>query len=214
MNKPISLVIFDCDGVLVDSEQLANTLFARICRDLGFPISDEEAMEHFPGNRFSTCVQYVEAKNGRPMPPEILPLFRKQCTEVFAARLLPIDGMAEVLNRIKRPKVVASNGPKDKMVENLITCKLIHYFQPDHIFSAYDINKWKPEPDLFLAVADYMGISPEECLVIEDSTPGVQAAMAAGMNVVGFTHSMKNKKLFPLGVPLIHQPHELYVHLG
>lgn len=213
MSKRVSLVIFDCDGVLVDSEYLANTLFASICRDLGFSISDEEAMEQFPGSRFSTCVQYVEAKNGRAVPADILPLFRRQCTEVFAARLLPIDGMAEVLNGIQRPKVVASNGPKDKMVENLITCKLIQYFQPDHIFSAYDINKWKPEPDLFITAADYMGVSPDECLVIEDSTPGIQAAIAAGMKVVGFTHSMKNKKLFPLGVPLIHQPHELYTYL-
>lgn len=213
MNKPVNLVIFDCDGVLVDSEHLANTLFASICRDMGFEITDEEAMEHFPGNRFSSCVQYVEAKNGRPVPPDILPLFRQQCTEVFAARLLPIDGMAEVLNRIHRPKVVASNGPKDKMVENLITCKLFHYFKPDHIFSAYDINKWKPEPDLFLMAAHVMGVPPDECLVLEDSTPGVQAAQAAGMRVVGFTHSMKNKKLLPLGISLIHQPHELYSFL-
>jgi beta-phosphoglucomutase-like phosphatase (HAD superfamily) len=108
MNKRISLLIFDCDGVLVDSEYLANTLFASICRDLGFSISDEEAMEQFPGNRFSTCVQYVEAKNGRSVPPEILPLFRQRCSEVFAARLLPIDGMTEVLNGLQRPKVVAS----------------------------------------------------------------------------------------------------------
>lgn len=213
MNKPISLVIFDCDGVLVDSEHLANTLFAKICRDLGFEITDEEAMENFPGNRFSTCVTYVEQKNGRPVPEEILPLFRQQCTDVFAARLLPIDGVTELLTQIRKPKVVASNGPRDKMIENLITCKLYHHFKPDHIFSAYDINKWKPEPDLFLAAANYMGIAPNECIVLEDSTAGVQAALAAGMNVVGFTHNMKNRKLFNLGIPLIHNPHELYTLL-
>lgn len=209
MFNPIELIIFDCDGVLVDSEPLANTLFARLCREQGFDLSDDEAMEQFPGSRFATCVSYVEQKHGRQMPEDFVVTYRQALSEAFATRLQPIPGVKEILPAIRNPKVVASNGPKEKMVDNLITCQIYHHFQHDHIFSAYDIQKWKPEPDLFLAASRHIGAVPSACLVVEDSQPGVQAALAAGMQVVGFTHAGKNKKLYNLGVPLIDEMVEL-----
>lgn len=209
MFNPIELIIFDCDGVLVDSEPLANTLFARLCREHGFDLSDDEAMEQFPGSRFATCVAYVEQKHGRQMPVDFVVTYRHALSEAFASLLQPIPGVKEILPAIRSPKVVASNGPKGKMVDNLITCQIYHHFRQDHIFSAYDIQKWKPEPDLFLAASTYIGAAPATCLVVEDSQPGVQAALAAGMQVVGFTHGGKNKRLFNLGVPLIDEMVEL-----
>jgi len=209
MFKSIELIIFDCDGVLVDSEPLANSLFARLCREHGFHLSDEEAMEQFPGSRFASCVAYVEQKHGRQMPGDFVLTYRQALSEAFASHLEPIPGVREILPSIQRPKAVASNGPKEKMVDNLITCRIYHHFQQDHIFSAYDIQKWKPEPDLFLTASAHLGAAPATCLVVEDSQPGVQAALAAGMQVVGFTHGGRNKKLYNLGVPLIDQMTEL-----
>jgi HAD superfamily hydrolase (TIGR01509 family) len=209
MFKSIELIIFDCDGVLVDSEPLANTLFARLCREHGFDLSDEEAMERFPGSRFASCVAYVEEKHGRTMPENFVDTYRHALSETFASQLQPIPGVREVLGSIRHSKVVASNGPKEKMVDNLITCRIYHHFRQDHIFSAYDIQKWKPEPDLFLTASTHLGAAPATCLVVEDSPPGVQAALAAGMQVVGFTHEGKNKKLYDLGVPLIDRMTEL-----
>ena len=143
------------------------------------------------------------------MPEAFALTYRQTLSEAFASQLQPIPGVREVLSSIRSPKVVASNGPKEKMVDNLITCRIYHHFREDHIFSAYDIQKWKPEPDLFLTASRHLGADPATCLVVEDSQPGVQAALAAGMQVVGFTHGGRNKKLYNLGVPLINHMNEL-----
>ncbi len=210
MSQTIELIIFDCDGVLVDTEQLANRIFISEVRKFGFELTEEEAWEHFPGSRFASCVEYVEKTNMRILPPEFATIYKQKSAEVFATEMQPIPGIHQVLEELKHPKVVASNGPKHTIIANLTTSGLIQYFQEDHIFSAYDIQKWKPEPDLHWAASKYMAVDPAHCLVVEDSVPGAQAAIAAGMQVVGFTHHGRNQKIMNLDIPHLDHMERLY----
>ncbi|MEO5581537.1 MAG: HAD family hydrolase [Saprospiraceae bacterium] len=206
----IELVIFDCDGVLVDTEKLANKIFIEELSKFGFALTEEEAWDNFPGSRFATCVTYVEDINGKKLPPEFSERYKTRSAEVFASEVKPIPGVEEVLAQLKLPKAVASNGPKHTIKSNLITSGLIQYFEDDHLFSAYQIQKWKPEPDLHLNVSKLLGIAPSKCVVIEDSVPGAQAAIAAGMNVIGFLHAGRNQKLYSLKIPMIEHMEELF----
>ena len=208
--KDIELIIFDCDGVLVDTEKLANRVFIEEVHKFGFKLTPEEAWEHFPGSRFITCVEYVESTNGKKMPLEFIDIYKKRSAEVFAAEVMPIPGVTEVLEKLKLPRVVASNGPKVTIKANLITSGLIRFFQEEHLFSAYDIQKWKPEPDMHLNVSKVLGIHPANCLVIEDSVPGAQAAIAAGMPVLGFMHDGRNQKLLSMDIPKFNDMEELF----
>ncbi len=203
MSNNIELVLFDCDGVLVDTELLANRVFIQEVRKFGFHLSEEEAWEHFPGSRFASCVAYVESTNGKNMPADFVEIYKTKIAEIFAAEITAIPGIENVLAQMQLPKVVTSNGPRQTIITNLTTCHLMQYFHLDHIFSAYDIQKWKPDPDLHLAASTYMKTPPAHCLVVEDSVPGAQAALAAGMQVVGFTHHGRNQKIIAMDIPKI-----------
>lgn len=198
--KNIDLVIFDCDGVLVDTEKLANRVFIAEVRKFGFQLSEEEAWEHFPGSRFLTCVEYVEKVNGRKLPEEFTTIYKQKSAAIFATEVKAIPGVENVLATLSLPKVVASNGPKNAIKANLETSGLLRYFSEGHLFSAYDIQKWKPEPDMHIHVSKVMGIDPSKCLVIEDSVPGIQAALAAGMHVLGFVHDGRNHKIMRMPI--------------
>jgi thioredoxin reductase (NADPH) len=208
--KDIELVIFDCDGVLVDTEKLANKVFIEEVSKYGFKLTEAEAWEYFPGSRFAHCVAIVEDMNGRKLPAEFTDIYKKRSAEVFAMEVQPIPGVEQVLSKLKLPKVVASNGPKHTIKANLITSGLIRYFDEEHLFSAYEIQKWKPDPDLHLAVSKHFGINPANCLVIEDSVPGAQAAISAGMHVLGFLHDGRNQKLFSIDIPRFDHMEELF----
>lgn len=208
--KNIELVIFDCDGVLVDTEKLANRIFIDEVRKYGFQLSEEEAWEHFPGSRFLSCVHYVEQTNGRKLPEEFTAIYKQKSAEVFAAEVQPIPGVTGILANLKLPKVVASNGPKNTIKANLLTSGLMQYFSDEHLFSAYDIQKWKPEPDMHLNVSKVMGIHPSNCLVIEDSVPGAQAAIAAGMHVLGFVHNGRNQKILSMDIQRFEHMEDLF----
>ncbi|MEP7267436.1 MAG: HAD family hydrolase [Saprospiraceae bacterium] len=206
----IELFIFDCDGVLVDTEQLANRVFIEEITKFGFHLTSEEAWEHFPGSRFASCIEYVEKTNGRPVPPEFADIYRSKTASVFAHEMEAIPGIRSVLDRLQLPKVVASNGPTAGIIANLRSASLFHYFQEDQLYSAYTFQKWKPEPDMHLHVSSALQVDPSKCLVIEDSVPGVQAAISAGMQVIGFTHDGRNRKLSPLNIPTIDRLEELF----
>lgn len=201
--KNIELVIFDCDGVLVDTEKLANRVFIEEVTKFGFQITAEEAWEHFPGSRFADCVAYVEHTNQRKLPVEFTEIYREKSAQVFAAEMEAIPGILHLLSHLALPKAVASNGPKTTIIANLHSCKLHHFFEEQHIFSAYEVQKWKPEPDLHLNVSKVMGIDPANCVVIEDSVPGIQGALNAKMKVIGFSHNGRNQKIMNLDIPIV-----------
>lgn len=143
-----SLIIFDCDGTLVDSEGIANEVFVAQVQNLGIPLTHDEAWEHFPGTSLAICMQYVEKTYTVNFPDDFIGHYRQKQRIAFAERLQPIPGVQEALIELKLLKCVASNGPMDIIRRNLITTKLDHFFD-NRIYSAYDINKWKPHPELF-----------------------------------------------------------------
>ena len=180
-----SLVIFDCDGVLVDSEPLGNRVLAEAACELGLKLSAEEAITSFRGWKMADCVATLSERLGRPLPDDFVPKLRARTAEVFRRELQPIPGIHAALDRITTPVCVASSGPNEKIALALSVTSLLRYFE-GRIFSSYDINSWKPAPDLFLHAAASLGVPPDLCAVVEDSALGVQAGTAAGMRVFAY----------------------------
>jgi HAD superfamily hydrolase (TIGR01509 family) len=191
-------IIFDCDGTLVDSEHLGNQVLVECVAELGLHLSLAEALGLFTGLKMAETVALIEARLGRPVPPDFVPELRDRMSVAFKARLRPIAGVEAVLRSVRQPYGVASNGPRDKMELSLRTTGLLAYFG-DRIFSAYEIGSWKPEPGLFLHAAESLGVAPERCAVVEDSVVGVRAGRAAGMTVFGFAPSGNDAALAEAG---------------
>lgn len=177
------LIIFDCDGVLVDTEKIGNRILAQHISQLGYPMSTEEALAKFSGNSFHETMASVERLIGEALPRNFEQNYRKATYHAFSIELDPIQGVEQVLQNAPLPYCVGSNGPKDKMLLNLQKVKLLEYFNPNHIHSAYEIGIWKPDPRMYKAVAQNMQVAPYDCIVIEDSEVGVAAGVRAGMKV-------------------------------
>lgn len=206
-------VIFDCDGVLVDSETLGNRVLSEMITEIGFPLSPEEAVQQFKGGKLADCLAVVEAQMGQRLPADFASQVRAQMAEVFQTDLQAIQGVREALEAIPVTKCVASNGPEEKMALTLKITDLLHFFE-GRIFSAYTLGVWKPEPDLYLYAASQMGVHPEECVVIEDSHLGVQAAVAAGIPVLGYADHSSPAELEALGAKTFGSMQELPALLG
>lgn len=194
--KKIKLVIFDCDGVLVDSEPIANEVFAQHLSQIGLPHTTDQAMSCFMGRSMKSCLsdvlQDLQVKK-LPIPADFpASFFEAMQRDTFAAfekNLKPIDGIISALDAIEAAGIqtcVASSGDHAKMKVTLGLCGLYDRFE-GRIFSATQVLHGKPAPDLFLFAAGQMGFDPPQCLVVEDSPAGVQAAVAAGIYVVGYT---------------------------
>lgn len=181
----VALVIFDCDGVLVDSERLAITIDAKVLAQLGWPITEAEIIDRFVGVSDNDFRRAIEARLGRDLPTgweaEFEPLYRS----AFAAELKPVEGIVEALDCIKVPSCVASSGTHEKMRYTLGLTGLYDRFE-GRIFSASEVARGKPDPDLFLYAAERMGVGARTCVVVEDSVNGVKAARAAGMKVLAY----------------------------
>ena len=188
------LIIFDCDGVLVDSEDLANTVTAEMLASYGHQISSEELIRRFKGMKFKAYVDILENETGIALPETFETDVREAMAEVFKKHVKPVEGALKIIKSLKIPFCVASNGPKNKTKENLKTTNLYPHFI-GKIFSAYEVKSWKPDPGLFLAAANHFGVSPQNCIVIEDSLSGVKAAIAAGMTVYALDHTLKDESL-------------------
>lgn len=182
---PFELVIFDCDGVLVDSELLSNRILAEAVNALGLPMSLEETIDTFMGRSLQACLTIIEARIGRAVPPGWTDDFREQTFAAFRRELRAVDGVEAALDRIDTPMCVASSGPPEKIRLTLGLTGLLPRFD-GRIFSAYDVGRGKPHPDLFLHAARCMGVQSAACAVVEDSVHGVQAGIAAGMQVFGY----------------------------
>ena len=185
MSAPISLVIFDCDGVLVDTERIAVRIDVAVLAELGWKMSEAEVIERFMGKSDDAMTREIEAHTGRKLPESWEAPFRHLYREAFAAELTPVPGILEALDAITLPTCVASSGTHEKIRYTLGLTGLYDRFA-GRIFSVDDVRRGKPAPDLFLHAAGRMGAAPERCVVVEDSPYGVQAARAAGMRAFGY----------------------------
>jgi HAD superfamily hydrolase (TIGR01509 family) len=185
MSRALELVIFDCDGVLVDSERLAVRIDIQVLAKLGWTITEAEVIERFVGRSDVSIKADIEAHLGRALPDDWGAEFESLYRAAFAAELKPVPGVVEALDRITLPTCVASSGSHDKMRFTLGLTGLYERFA-GRIFSAYEVARGKPAPDLFLYAAARMGVAPEACAVIEDSRYGIEAARAAGMRAFGY----------------------------
>jgi HAD superfamily hydrolase (TIGR01509 family) len=185
VDGPFELVIFDCDGVLVDSERIAVRVEAEFLAELGWPLSEAEVVERFMGRTAEYMDEAIELQLGSRLPGDWKDQFRRRYTEAFAAELVPVDGVLDALDRISVPTCVASSGSHDKLRFTLGRTGLYERFE-GRIFSGYEVANGKPAPDLFLHAAARMGAEPARCAVVEDSRPGVLAARAAGMRAFGY----------------------------
>lgn len=179
------LLIFDCDGVLVDSEVLACRIDAEVLAGFGIVLSPEDIMRRFVGMSLKDMVRTLEADHGRPLPEDFGAILNRALFARFETDLRPIPGVREAMAALPYPRCVASSSVPERIALSLRVTGLADLF--DHVFSATEVPRGKPAPDLFLHAASRMGARPEDCVVIEDSVAGVQAALAAGMRVIGFT---------------------------
>lgn len=187
-------VIFDCDGVLVDSEPIANRVLVDMANELGANIDLDYALKNFKGTSMQRCQEQIAELVPQRLPEDFLPRFRERSFESFRQNIQPVDGIAEVLENLDIPFCVASSGPENKIRLNLELTGLLPHFE-DKIFSCFTVRKWKPDPAVFLWAAETMGFKPEECIVIEDSISGVNAAKNGGFDVFGFAAHDYNNEL-------------------
>jgi len=180
------LVIFDCDGVLVDSEPLANAVLHAELLRLGLELSLEESTQLFTGRSLRSCLLIIESRLGASPPPDFMPRLRAGVVDAFMRHLQAVPGVESVIRGLAAERCVASSGSHEKIRFSLGLTGLDVLFDDSRIFSADDVAEGKPAPDLFLHAAGRLGFPTEACVVVEDSAPGVQAGRAAGMRVLGF----------------------------
>ncbi|MHA1154014.1 MAG: HAD family hydrolase [Alphaproteobacteria bacterium] len=210
------LIVFDCDGVLVDSEIICNRVMAEAITALGWPLSTTDCLARFKGHHFDTVIAEIEGRLGRPVPADWLPNVRAGTNAAFERELRPVPGVIEALDAVAASGTatcVASQGPLEKMAVSLRVTGLKPRFE-GRIFSAYQVERGKPHPDLFLFAAEAMGFAPGTCVVIEDSPLGVTGARAAGMAALGFAPEGAGADLAAAGARLFHEMAELPGLLG
>jgi HAD superfamily hydrolase (TIGR01509 family) len=196
LGTSIDLVIFDCDGVLVNSEEVANKVFAKVLLEVcGLEFTLDDMFDTFVGHSRAQCLEKIEALIGAAPPPELDQRYQQDINTALADSVQAIEGIETVLKALQLPYCVASSGSHDKMQMTLGKTGLIDFFT-GKIFSTSDVERGKPHPDIYLHAAATMGRhDPERCLVIEDSPIGVTGAVAAGMQVFGFAELMPAYKL-------------------
>lgn len=183
--EPIELVIFDCDGVLVDSERLAVRIEAELITALGWELTETDVLERFVGRSDTYMVDQIETALGRPVP-EWNELYRSRLHETFLAELVAVDGVVAALDELSIPNCVASSGTHEKLRLTLGLTGLFDRFE-GRIYSGTEVANGKPAPDLFLHAAAIHDVDRRNCLVVEDSRSGVEAARAAGMRSLGYS---------------------------
>ena len=178
----IDLIIFDCDGTLVDSEEIGNKALAETLTTYGYAITAQEATIRFRGIKLATCLQTIQNESGVVLPDSFENEFRSKMATMFEAELQPIEGALSLISCLKINYCIASNGPMSKIKNSLRITGLLPYFQ-GRMFSSYDVGIWKPEPGFFLNIANQYQTPPSKCGVVEDSFPGIKAGVDAGMKV-------------------------------
>jgi HAD superfamily hydrolase (TIGR01509 family) len=179
------LVIFDCDGVLIDSEALTIRLEVAMLGEVGITITADEIAERYCGISMKAMLADLEARFGRPLGDVFSAAHANRFAAICETELKAMAGVAALLDQLEWRRCVASSSAPDRLRHTLGVTGPYHRFDP-HIFSSTMVANGKPAPDLFLYAAAQMSATPERCAVIEDSLPGVQAAVAAGMTAIGF----------------------------
>jgi HAD superfamily hydrolase (TIGR01509 family) len=211
------LVIFDCDGVLVDSERISNDVLAAALRELGLAISAQDAHDRYRGMFLSEIRADAERRLGAPLPPEFVDTFERAREEAFRAKLQAVPGAARAVREIRAlgfEVCVASQGKLSKTELTLRLTGLRDLFGPEALFSSHSVARGKPAPDLFLHAAATMGRAPERCVVVEDTMIGVQAARAAGMRVIAYAPDGAAAAFRAAGVETVGALEELPEALG
>ncbi len=202
------LIIFDCDGVLVDSEPIANRVMADVLTENGLPMTTETCFEHFLGRTMSDCVRVLATRFGHTAATDFADHVRQRTLAALREEIEPVAGVADALARIPVPMCVASSGQLVKMRTTLHATGLLSHFE-DRLFSAAGMARGKPHPDIFLHAAREMGAAPESCAVVEDSPVGVQAGVAAGMTVFGYAALSDARALSAAGAHVFTHMQEL-----
>ncbi|MFI8350694.1 HAD family hydrolase [Streptomyces sp. NPDC085596] len=184
------LILFDNDGVLVDSEPISNRHLAACLTEWGHPTTYEESIRDYMGSAMHRVHDLVLERTGERLPADFDEVFHARVFAAFERELRPVAGVEGVLEKLVAdgmPYCVASSGSHERIRVGHRVTGLDRWFEDDRVFSSQDVGRGKPAPDLFLYAAERMGVAPERCLVVEDSPLGVRAAVAAGMDVYGFT---------------------------
>jgi HAD superfamily hydrolase (TIGR01509 family) len=203
------LIIFDCDGVLINSEPISLRVLIEALAELGLHLTYEEAVSTFVGKSLTSNRLYVEERIGKPLSADFSNSLQDRVLEVFKSDLLPIEGIHKALEHIVQPVCVASSSNKEWIHLALEIVGLLPRFE-NGIFSASQVKHGKPAPDVYLYAAEQMGVSPSKCAVIEDSPTGVEAGANAGMTVFGYTGTFAAEELLRAGAHhIFHQMNEL-----
>ncbi|MDO4777777.1 MAG: HAD family phosphatase [Cardiobacteriaceae bacterium] len=195
------LVIFDCDGVLVDSETITSQVFIDLAREHGIHLELPFLLEHCVGRSLADNIRHVESEHGTTLPDNFADRFRARSIEVLAASVTAIPGIGNALDALEAqrlPYAVASSGRPEKMRTTLGATGLLPRFE-NRMFSAFQVAAPKPAPDVFLFAAENMGVAPEHCLVVEDSVSGIRAGIAAGMTVYAYAAHAPAARLLAAG---------------
>lgn len=182
----IKAIIFDCDGTLVDSEPITNDVIIGLAAEMGVLLNQHDCHDLFAGRNIACIGEHLAAQSGHSMPENFVSTFRQRQAIALEQGLRPIEGAVELLEQIERPMFLASNAPRQKISINLRVSGLRQFFPEEIVFSAYDREIWKPDPDLFFQPAKKVEVAPENCAVVEDSLAGLEAAARAGMQVFYF----------------------------
>jgi HAD superfamily hydrolase (TIGR01509 family) len=200
-----TLIIFDCDGVLVDSETLENEIMAQCLTDIGLPMTGPQARKRFIGLSMKAVMDEVEAQLGRALPTEWLSKFHTRSHARLTTEVVAIEGVIEAIDALEAmgfETAVASSGEHEKMAITLGRTGLYERFA-GRIFSAQDVAHGKPAPDVYLLAAATLGYAPETCFAVEDSPNGARAAVAAGMTTFGYGAQIDPALLEAVGVHAI-----------
>jgi len=210
---PIELVIFDCDGVLVDSEPLANRALSACFKDAGFPIDYDTCVANMVGLSLSSCFKMAEEWHGKALPLDFFDIVQSRTYQAIREELQPVVGVRAAIEAIPLPRCVASSSEPEKILLSLTKTGLAPLFD-GKLFSATQVKRGKPAPDLFLFAAAQMGAAPGDCVVIEDSPYAAAAARDAGMTAYGFAGGGFGSKLAGEGAHIFDTMAELPGLLG
>ncbi len=197
MFKKYEAIIFDCDGVLVDSEVLSAKAWVELLASYAIVIPVTQILNDFQGGNIHSSLEYIINLIGPVDKIELEKMYRTIVNLMFQDSLKAIEGIYNFLDKSSLKRCIASNGPKEKIIENLEITKLSSFFENHFIFSGHDMNSFKPEPDLFLHSAHQMEIDPADCVVIEDSKNGIIAAQRAGIDVIYYNAHQTTLEVSP-----------------
>ena len=206
-------ILFDCDGTLVDSENITNRVVAKMAGELGITMTLSEAQQKFGGKTLDAVIYGMKEMSGKDIPADWLPRLVKEVSKAYETDLQPMEGIKKLLDSIDIPICVASNGEPRHVKGSLMLTGLNGYFN-ENVFTASEVNRPKPAPDLFLHAAQKMGFKPKDCVVIEDSIPGVTAAVNANIKVYGLVKLCSAEELESAGAIPFKTMNELSELLG